>query len=111
MIKILLAESTGEDCEVDVKILHETLLQLPVKKYLDLYDLMGQEIKSREETNVSEEYNKISSLLLTMISALDNAGDYSRLYTVHDGKIYFGPIQVDGVGGMSDGHGNKVEFR
>jgi len=37
MIKRILAEAGEEDCEVDVEILHETLLKLPAEKYFELY--------------------------------------------------------------------------
>lgn len=36
MVKRIVADM-GEECEVDVDILHETLLKLPAEKYLELY--------------------------------------------------------------------------
>lgn len=35
-IKHIMAE-TGEECKVDIELLHETLLKLPAEMYLELY--------------------------------------------------------------------------
>lgn len=43
MVKRIIAE-TGDECEVDVEILHSTLLNLPAEKYLELYHKMQGEI-------------------------------------------------------------------
>lgn len=43
MIKRIIAE-TGDSCEVDVEILHNTLLNLPAEKYLELYHKMQGKI-------------------------------------------------------------------
>lgn len=43
MVKRITAE-TGEKCEVDVKSLHKTLLDLPAGKYLELYHMMQNEV-------------------------------------------------------------------
>lgn len=44
MLKRILAESDGGECEVDVEILHKTLLELPAEKYLDLHRKMFEKI-------------------------------------------------------------------
>lgn len=43
MVKEIKAEM-GEECKVDVNILHETLLKLPAEKYIDLYHKMQAKI-------------------------------------------------------------------
>lgn len=43
MVKQIMAE-LGEECKVDVDILHETLLQLPAEKYLDLFKKIHEKI-------------------------------------------------------------------
>ncbi len=42
-IKRILAES-GEECEVDVDILHDTLSKLPAELYLKLYHKMQEKV-------------------------------------------------------------------
>lgn len=46
-IKRITAES-GEECMVDVEILHDTLLKLPASLYIELYRLMQLEMGDRE---------------------------------------------------------------
>lgn len=43
MVKRIMAE-TGEKCEVDINVLHKTLLDLPASKYLELYHMMQNEV-------------------------------------------------------------------
>lgn len=43
MVKRIMAEM-GDGCEVDVEILHNTLLNLPAEKYLELYHKMQGKI-------------------------------------------------------------------
>ena len=38
------AEAGSEPCEVDIDVLHETLLQLPTDKYLKLYHTMQRKV-------------------------------------------------------------------
>ena len=40
----ILAEAGSEPCEVDVNVMHETLLQLPADKYLELYHIMQRKV-------------------------------------------------------------------
>lgn len=40
------ARAAEETCNVNVDILHETLLKLPAEKYLELYKLMSENIMS-----------------------------------------------------------------
>ncbi len=42
-IKHITAE-TGEECKVDIEILHETLTKLPAKMYFELYRKMYEKI-------------------------------------------------------------------
>lgn len=44
MIKDIKAEM-GEECEVDVAVLHNTLLKLPAEKYLELHQRMKGHIE------------------------------------------------------------------
>lgn len=46
MVKTLTVEFASEDCNVDVNVLHDTLLRLPAEKYLALYKLMSEELKN-----------------------------------------------------------------
>lgn len=43
MIKSIVAEA-GEECKVDIDILHETLKQLPADMYIDLFRKMQEKI-------------------------------------------------------------------
>lgn len=43
MVKNIKAEM-GEECEVDVLVLHETLLKLPAEKYLLLHQRMKEHV-------------------------------------------------------------------
>ncbi len=43
MVKRIAAEA-GEECEVDIEILHNTLLNLPAEKYIELYHKMQGKI-------------------------------------------------------------------
>lgn len=43
-IKNILTEAGSEPCMVDVNVLHDTLLQLPAGKYLELYNLMKNQM-------------------------------------------------------------------
>lgn len=36
-----------EPCKVDVEVMHETLLQLPAEKYLELYHMMKDRVENR----------------------------------------------------------------
>ena len=38
------ARTADETCNIDVDVLHETLLKLPAEKYLELYKTMTEEI-------------------------------------------------------------------
>ena len=42
-IKHIMAEA-GEECEVDIEMLHETLTKLPAKMYFELYRKMYEKI-------------------------------------------------------------------
>ena len=42
-IKHIMAE-TGEECKVDIEMLHETLTKLPAKMYFELYRKMYEKI-------------------------------------------------------------------
>ena len=42
-IKAIMAEM-GDECEVDINLLHETLLKLPAETYLELYKKMYAKI-------------------------------------------------------------------
>lgn len=41
--------TVGEACEIDIEILHRTLLSLPAGLYLELYELMHNSIFNREK--------------------------------------------------------------
>ena len=41
----LTAKAGSEPCNIDVNLLHETLLKMPAEKYLDLYGLMTMTMK------------------------------------------------------------------
>lgn len=41
----LTARASAEPCNIDVSLLHETLLKMPAEKYLDLYSLMTMTMK------------------------------------------------------------------
>lgn len=43
MVKKIVTE-LGDECEVEVDVLHETLLNLPAEKYLDLFNKMHEKI-------------------------------------------------------------------
>lgn len=43
MVKRIMAE-LGDECEVNVDVLHETLLKLPAEKYIELYKKMYAKI-------------------------------------------------------------------
>ncbi len=36
----IIAQSGTEPCKVDIAVMHESLLQLPAEKYLELYHMM-----------------------------------------------------------------------
>lgn len=40
----LTARAAAEGCNIDVILLHETLLNMPVEKYLALYKIMSTEL-------------------------------------------------------------------
>jgi len=40
----IMAKASDEPCNVDVFILHDTLLNLPAEKYLTLYKIMSTEL-------------------------------------------------------------------
>lgn len=45
---ISMTVQTGtEPCKVDVEVMHETLLQLPAEKYLELYHMMKDRVENR----------------------------------------------------------------
>ena len=41
------AQSGTEPCNVDVVTMHETLLQLPAEKYLELYHMMKDRVENK----------------------------------------------------------------
>ena len=43
MLKMLSGEY-GEECKIDIELLHESLLHLPAEKYLDLFRKMQMKI-------------------------------------------------------------------
>lgn len=49
-IKRILVEGGSEPCEVDVSVMHKSLLQLPAEKYLELYRMMQVEMGDRDLT-------------------------------------------------------------
>lgn len=44
MVKNIKTEM-GEECEVDITVLHKTLLKLPAEKYLELHQRMREHIE------------------------------------------------------------------
>ena len=38
------ARTADEACNIEIDVLHETLLKLPAEKYLELYKTMSEEI-------------------------------------------------------------------
>ena len=53
-IKRILVEGGSEPCEVDVSVMHKSLLQLPAEKYLELYRMMQVEMGDREPTCICD---------------------------------------------------------
>lgn len=41
------AQSGTEPCNVDIAIMHESLLQLPAEKYLELYHMMKDRVENK----------------------------------------------------------------
>lgn len=41
----LTARAGSEPCNIDINLLHETLLKMPAEKYLELYALMRMNMK------------------------------------------------------------------
>lgn len=63
-IKNILTEAGSEPCMVDVNMLHDTLLQLPAGKYLELYNLMKNQMDRLDVCGtiiVSEHTNPVYS--------------------------------------------------
>lgn len=73
--------------------------------------ISGEYKKHSEIALEKEEQDKNFFVFLTMLAILKNTGSFRGFYTPHDGKEYHGEICIDDKGGMSDGHGHKVEFR
>ena len=41
----LTARAGSEPCNIDINLLHDTLLKMPAEKYLELYALMSMNMK------------------------------------------------------------------
>lgn len=41
----LIVKAGSEPCNIDINLLHETLLRMPAEKYLELYALMRMNMK------------------------------------------------------------------
>jgi hypothetical protein len=58
--------NTGtEPCNVNVGMLHETLLKLPAEKYIELYRLMQEKMEKNLESNALQMQCRISGTPLS----------------------------------------------
>lgn len=86
----------------------------------DAYEESGEERSAKIIRNkISGEYKKRANVAVNTDSLIKLLKYYCfqreslriRPYTVHDGKEYHGTVYIDGAGGVTDGHGHKVEYR